>query len=321
MHSTLTASEADPRDVFMIESLLAGGAKPPAAEPAPGVSPASAPPVNIAPDFSAIPAPTVEATIRAAADDVRIGDIRVDDIKPLDDEPAPKWMKRLVMSVLALCGAVAAAAWQHHGDTAKQMIADLTPSIVSASSELTSAVLGSSPPAQTPDAAGPPASAVQAANADQAATPAPPAQPSQAAAPTPSAPSPESIPSMQSMARDLAAMGQEIEQLKASIEQMKTAQAHQAQMATAKPAVPRTIEAAIAAPAPRAKMPPRVRAAAAPAYRPKPAYSAAYSPPPVAAAPPPAVAPVPPLPERAQATATDGEPVVRPPMPMSRWGD
>ena len=120
-------------------------------------------------------------------------------------------------------------------------------------------------------------------------------------------------------------MGQQVEELKATIAQLKAGQAQmarelakasEAKAAEAKPIEPnaRPKLSALTPPAQRPAAPPPVR-------KPKPVastYSPAYAPAPVAAAapPPPQIAaPVPPPPP-AQTIADDGQPVVRPPMPL-----
>jgi hypothetical protein len=113
--------------------------------------------------------------------------------------------------LLAACIGVAAVAWQSYGDAAKPIIARWAPQFV----------LSSSLPLEKPV---PPAQQSPPAVQTSAATAAPP-QPAPLAqtaaegvAPTAA---PESAQLLQSMARDLATAGHEIEQLKASIEQLK----------------------------------------------------------------------------------------------------
>jgi hypothetical protein len=302
MQSTLTARDTDPHDIFLIEPdvvLAARVDKAPSNLAHDAMSRPSAPQADIASGVLAGAAPPpVDTTFRAAA---------VDNIQVPGDQPAiGKWTNRVLMSLFALCSAVAAAAWQHYGDTAKQMIANWAPPFV----------MASSPPAEKPPLAEQPGSPViQPAAADQAAAqPAPPAQPSKAAAPTVAASSPEATQSLQSMARDLASMGQQIEQLKANIEQLKAGQEQMSRdMAKNSEA-----KASAHSVQPRISAPPQ-RSAAAPAPRkPRPAFSPAQavaapiSPPPQAAAPSVPLQPEPPP----QATAQEGEPVVRPPMPL-----
>jgi hypothetical protein len=302
MHSTLS-KETDPHDIFVIEPdvVLAARADKAPSDPAydmPG-RPSAAPdgmasPASMA---SAASPPRVDTTFRATD---------VDNI--LGDRPATsRWAKRAFMAFLALCSAIAAAAWQYYGDDAKQMLADWTPSFV----------LSSSPQADKPALAGQPGAAAvpasaQAAAADQPSTqPASPAQPPAAAMPAAA----EAPQTLQSMARDVAAMGQQIEQLKASIEQLKAGQ----EQISAKAAEIRPSEQSLR---PRVSaLPPRPTAP--PVRKPRPAFpppqAAAATAPPAAPASPPAAAvssPLQPEPPARAAVTTDGEPVVRPPMPL-----
>ena len=127
--------------------------------------------------------------------------------RSLFDRPAVRGLTGLL---LAACIGVAAIAWQSsYRDAAKEFIARLTPQRVAASSPLL----------QNPEPAAPPSSpGIQLAAAEPA-----PSQPTPSAqsepenvAPPVAALSPESMQLLQSMARDLATVGQGIEQLKAS---------------------------------------------------------------------------------------------------------
>ena len=332
MQSTPTLKDTDPHDVFAIESLLHAHAEkaPPLAHD-PAVPPA-APQVHVVPPIS-VDAPTsqVEPTFRAPdmrdipVESIGLSEIKVDGLKPIGERPTPKWAKRVVMALLGLCGVMAAAAWQHYGDQAKAMATEWAPPFVLAalSTSDTPAV------AEQPNAPADQAAAVDPAAAQPAAatTPAQP-EPAAAAAAAPAAAAPSSEPGqLQSMAQDLATMGQQVEELKATIAQLKASQAQmarelakasEAKAAETKPAEQnlRPRVSAITPPAPRPVAP------APPVRKPKPAYShsPAYSPAPVAApaAPLPpaqAAAPLPP-PAPQQTIADDGQPVVRPPMPL-----
>ncbi|NOJ40585.1 hypothetical protein [Bradyrhizobium australiense] len=344
MQSTPPLKDTDPHDVFAIESLLAAHAEksPPLAHDpatpsvapqvhpvapqvhvAPQVQAAAKPQVHVAPAISvSAPTPQVEPTFRATdMRDVQVENIRpgeeimLNGLKPAGEQPMAKWVKRLVMALLALVGAIAAAAWQHYGDQAKAMAVEWAPPFV----------LAALPSAAKPAVAEQPgAPAVQAAATDQAvaetSATAAPAQP-EAAATAAAAPAPESA-QLQSMAQDLAVMGQQVEELKATIAQLKASQAQMARdfakaaevkASEARPAEVRPEQnrsrVTTAAPPPRSAIAPSVR-------KPKPAYyppaQAAYIPPPPPAAAP---APLPPAPPQ-QSMADDGAPVVRPPMPL-----
>jgi hypothetical protein len=324
--STPPLKEADPHDVFAIESILAARADhrapplahDPASQPAapqvhvaPEISVAAAPQVQIAPEIRpdmGASAPPVVPTSRATdiqVENNRPAEIRVDDLMPLTERPTSKWGKRIVMGLLGLCSAIAAAAWQHYGDHAKAMAVSWTPqSVVAALS-----------PSETPPAAQPAsAPVIQAAVPDQTATTEQPATSEQAAAPA-TVPSAESG-QLQSMAQDLAAMTRQVEELKASIAQLRTSHAQMArEVAKATDARASEARPPEQAARPRVAAVPSVpppRAAAPPARKPPPAQ-AAYIPP---------VQPLPPPPAPVQAQpappplADDGAPVVRPPMPL-----
>jgi hypothetical protein len=335
MQSTPPLKEANPHDVFAIESILAARADR-APPPASVGRPAVAPPVHAAPEISlnfspgssssvGAPDPQVEPTFPATGirdveiENIRPDEIRVDELEALalGERPASKWGKGIAMALLGLCCAVGAAAWQHYGDQAKAMAADWAPPFV----------LAALAPSETPPSAeDAPAPAIEAAAANQqgasadqpaaepatSAEPATPAEPEQAvAAPAAAVSSPESA-QLQSMAQDLAAMGQQVEELKATIAALKASQAQMAsEVAKANEARTAEVNPRVTAPAPRP--------AAAPPRRPKPKPAtpaqAAYVPP-----SPPIPAPVvqqyaPPPPPR-ETMADDGVPVVRPPMPL-----
>src|SRR3984885_3713185 len=216
MQSTLTPQETDPHDIFLIEPDVVLAARADHALPDPvhdALSRLAHRAAHTTPDLSVgvsgasartatAPTPTVDTTFRATA-------VGTPTKLPGQRSAFAKWVRNTSIAFLfALCSAIAAQTWRHHSDTIKPMIAGWMPPFVLAliSPAATPA------PAEQPDAA-----PVQAATADQAA-PTPPAQSPDAATPapagaaesTPSAPS----PSVQSMAHDMAAMSQQIDQLK-----------------------------------------------------------------------------------------------------------
>jgi hypothetical protein len=217
---------------------------------------------------------------------------------PALDSSSRAWIRRAgTVFVFALISVVAAAAWKHHGDAARQTVAGWVP-----------LSLASPSPTAEPSAepAGQPAPEQQAV----AAQPAP-----EAASPTTSGFPPEAEQQIQSLTRDLADKAQQVEQLKAQIETLKANQ--QAAVAPTPPVA--------RAPAPKPQqpkvtaLPPRPVPVAPP---PRPAYQPATQAAVVAPPPPAATAPPPAYPPPAQAyppqatTQPNGEPIVRPPMPL-----
>jgi hypothetical protein len=302
MQSTLKLRDSDPHDIFAIapEEVPVAWADKVLADitgdirSAPSQS-ADQPQASAA----AVTAPTVDTTFRATA----VDDLQVANDRPVDP-PTSKWAKSAVMLVFALCSAAAAAAWQHHGDAAKQMISNWVPGFA----------LSSSPPTEKPGSAEQTDTPAVSATAVTQTLPQAPAQP----AATATTPSPDTAQSIQWMSRDLAAMGQQVEQLKASIAELKASQQASARD-VARPSELRASE--VRTPArPKLSAPqPRTAAVAAPSRRPMPP---AYSP----AAPPPLTPPA--LPQAApsytslpsappqQAVDQFNDPVVRPPMPL-----
>ncbi|RTE91397.1 hypothetical protein [Bradyrhizobium sp. LVM 105] len=261
----------------------------------------------------AAPPPAIDTAVRVAASD--------DHVRP-KRSAVRKWLRGAFVTFLFAGGSAAATiAWQQHGDTAKQKLAEWTPALTS----LTSLLPSTSPtapvaPAQAAapaEQAAPPAAQMATDRAtDQSATP----PVAQVAAAAPAATASDAAQSVQSMTRDLAAMAQQIEQLKANIAELKAGQEQMARemakppapkpVANTKPVDPRTRAAALP---PKPPAPPTVR-------RPQPVsqtYMPAYSPPPLAPAQPPSQASaVPPPAATTQAVADDDGPVVRPPMPL-----
>jgi hypothetical protein len=315
MHSTGKLRESDPHDAFAVapdivpaawaDKVLADikrdtGTRAPSQPPRPATVAAAA--------------PTVDTTFRATA---------VHDLRVANDRPAPppstgsRTRSKVRVFLFALCSAVIAAAWQQYGATAKQMIAAWAPPFA----------LSSSAPTENTgltDQADP--SAAEASAADQ--TPPQDAKAAQASEATASIAAPSVAPpadaaQVQSMARDLAAMGQEIQLLKAGIAELKASQQAMAKPSDIKPSDIKPAEAKPVAPAPRPKVatqPPRpalLPPPGAPARRPAQAYyppAQANSPPPQPLAPQAYQQPMPPPPPSAQFDG--GDPVARPPMPL-----
>jgi hypothetical protein len=327
MHSTLKLRDSDPHDDFAIvpevvpaawaDKVLADitrddGVHPEVKRSADGRSPASDRQASAA-SVVAVAAPTVDARFRATATD--------DSSAPVEQPSTSRWVKSAVLLVFAIGSAAAAAAWQNHGDAARQMISNWVPAFAVTSSPPTeTAALAEQPdaPAAQPVAA---EQTPEPAAAEQTPEPAAaPAQPPESAAPAAAASSPDTL-QLESMARDLAAMAQQVEQLKASIAELKTSQQamlHEAaKAAEVKAAEVKPAEIKPAGPKPRPRISARSpRAAAAPPPRPLPAYPAAAPAPSQQPAPPPvSMLPAPPPPQAATRTE-DGELIVRPPMPL-----
>jgi chemotaxis protein histidine kinase CheA len=223
------------------------------------------------------------------------------------------WARRAaVVFLFALCSAFAAAAWERYGDDAQATVAGITPQIIPA--------LMSWLPMQKPATAAQtdPAPVTQTAASTDQAAPASAAQPAvgaMAAAPAAAASSAsDQAEALQSMARDVANLTQQVGELQASIAQLK---ANQEQMARDKAKAP---EARVSEVRPAAPVEPRPTKLGAPprplgtlpVHRSRPP---AYPPAQTAYVPPPPAAPVqiapPPV-----AAQPDGDPVVRPPMPV-----
>jgi hypothetical protein len=219
-------------------------------------------------------------------------------------------MRAFAAVLLTTCIGVAGIAWQHYGDAAQQMIAQLAPQL---------ALTSSLPPEKPALSAQPVPPVVQAEAANPAPPqPLPPAQTAaQGVAPSAAALPAESAQLLQSMARDLASVGQEIGQLKASIEQLKASQQQisrdiaKAPEAKASEAKASEIKAAEQNLRPRIAAPPP-RPAPAPARKPMPP-----PPPPQAGAPSVPRQIEPPPQATAQPQAQELSSVPRPPMPLS----
>jgi hypothetical protein len=224
-----------------------------------------------------------------------------------------EWARKALLTFLfALCSGLAVAAWERRDDV-QEMVAGITPQIMP--------VLTSWMPMQKPAAAAQadttPATESAAMRQDTA-PPAPPAaQPADNTMPAASA-SPaasganDQVQLLQSMARDVANLTQQIDELKAAVAQLKASQEQlsrekartsEARISEAKPVEPRPTKLG----APPKSLGTLVHRARPPAY---PPAQSAYVPP-----PPPTATPVQIAPPPAAATADDDQ-VVRPPMPV-----
>ena len=221
--------------------------------------------------------------------------------------------------LLAACIGGAAMAWQYHAEAAQQIIAEWAPLFARKSSQPAEKTGLIAPPVlAAADADAPGTSPAQPA-AEQPAPQAPTAAAAPAAAPAaaaetaaPAAAAPASqAQSLETMARDLANAGQEIEKLKATVEQLKTSQQQLVAMVLDKTAA-QTQRSRKPAP------PPRPGAELMPTRKPVPQQ------PPSSRLAMPAAAPLPPAPRQVEPQQTAAETlsdpelasVPRPPMPL-----
>lgn len=268
------------------------------------------PRIHPEPKVSPIPqaaAPAVDTAVRVTASD----DHRQ------KRSSAGKWLRGAFVTFLFAGGSAAATiAWEQHGDTATRMLAEWTPTLAS----LLPSTWETAPVAATQATP----SAAQDQTTDQTTTP-PAAQVAATATPagtTAAAPA-DATPSVEPMTRDIAAMAQQIEQLKADIAELKAGQ-EQMVREMAKPAAPKPVAEARPPVDPRARvsaLPPKAPAPMPPVRKPKPVvshtYRPAYSPAPLAVPPPSQAAAVPAPPAATtQTVADDDGPIVRPPMPL-----
>jgi hypothetical protein len=242
----------------------------------------------------------------------------------LDDGPsmAQRVGRGLVGLLLAVCIGAAAVAWRASGEVAREAITKWAPQFAVKSPP---AAEESPPAAQDAPAAAPvqqAAAAPPAASQDTPAEPTPAATTPLAAAAAAAIPAPaDPTLQLQSMARDLANLGQEVTLLKASLAELKASneqmsremakvseqnQRPKLSAVQAKPAVP-------PARRPATSFRPTQAAASPPPY-PPPQASPPYPPPAAAPYPPPQAAYVPPPAPVAQPQADPDIP--RPPLPV-----
>jgi hypothetical protein len=294
MHSTPTTTETDPHDIFVIEPdvVLAGRADHAASDPHDPISRPLA------------PQPSFDVSVGIEPVDEKYRAVAVDDILAEKPPRTGKFAKQTALAMFAVCGAIAAAAWQHYGNAAKDVIADFAPPSVMASS------VASSPAETTRDN-------TEGLSVGQAAVEALPSAPATLSAEAVAAQAAQ----LPSIGRDVATMRQEIEQLRASIQQLKAVQDQMTRDVAANGA--KNMRATgISEPYSRSRASPPLRSAAAPASRPRagnaPGLSTAGAPAAAAtpAFPQSAAAPPPPHPQAQAFAPSDGGPVLRPPLPM-----
>lgn len=298
MQSTPNPNQTDPDDVLVIAPDIVLVARADRADKAhDAINLASDSQTHMAPDFSAGPSVLpVDTTFRAAA---------VDDVQVRGDRRSVggRAIRACIGFLLAICIAVAASVWQSYGDAAKQIVARWVPQFA----------LTSSPPQDNPGLPEQPGPAAVQASAAKAVPPAQTAP--EGVASTGATLSPESTQLLQSMAGDLAHAEQEIEQLKASVAELKasqqqmsrdTAKVSEARVSEVRASEARIAEAKISEQNLRSRLSAAVRRSAA-------ASASAHKQMPPAP-PPPQAAAAPPLP---QATAQpQAELAPRPPMPL-----
>lgn len=314
-----TMKDNDPHDAVQISPDIIRASR--ASSEAPTLAPefttrlvpkfAPEPRIHPEPKISPVPgpqaAPSFDTAVRVAASD----DHRH------KRSSAGKWLRGAFVTFLFAGGSAAATiAWEQHGDTATRMatrmLAEWTPTLTSLLPSTSQTAAAQATPPVTQDQ-----------TTDQ--TAASPAAQVTVAAP-PAATQADPAPSVESMTRDMAAMAQQVEQLKADIAELKAGQ-EQMVREMAKPAAPKPVTEARPPVDPRARvstLPPRAPASMPPVRKPKPVAAhttrPAYSPAPLAAPPPLQAAAVPPpvAPPVAttQAIADDDGPIVRPPMPL-----
>jgi hypothetical protein len=292
MQSAPNPNQTDPDDVLVIAPDIVLVARADKAHDA--ISRPSDSQTHMAPDFSAGPSVLpVDTTFRAAA---------VNDVEVRGDRRSigGRAIRACIGFLLAVCLAVAATLWQTYGDATKQIVARWVPQFA----------LSSSSPQDNPGLPGQPGAAAVQASAAKAVPPAQMAP--EGVASTGATLSSESTQLLQSMAGDLAHAQQEIEQLKASVAELKasqqqmsrdTAKVSEARVSEAKASEARIAEAKVSEQNLRSRLSAAVRrSAVASAHKPMPPL-----PPPQAAAAP----PLPPATAQPQA-----ELAPRPPMPL-----
>src|SRR6202163_3013505 len=269
MQSTPNPNQTDPDDLLVIAPDIVLVARADKAHDAIGRPSYSQ--THMAPDFSAGPSVLpVDTTFRAAA---------VNDVQVRGDRRSigGRVIRACIGFLLAVCLAVAASLWQSYRDATKQIVARWVPQFA----------LSSSSPQDNPGLPEQPGPAAVQASAAKAVPPARTAAEGVAAAGATL--SPESTQLLQSMAGDLAHAEQEIEQLKASIAELKASQQQmsrdvakvsEARVSEAKVAEAKVAEAKASEQTLRSRLAAAVRrSAAAPARKPMPPSQTAAAPP------------------------------------------
>lgn len=225
---------------------------------------------------AASPAPSIEPPSRAAPLNDNAGDIR---------EPTPRARpgRRIARILLSVCAGIAATiAWQTYGEQARQRLSHLAPQLLASAPARTP----SANAAESQDAAsqvGEPQTAAEVAPVEAAAAaavPSTPVQPATAAA-APAAETalvqatlpPELAQSIESIAREVSALKQTVEQLKAGQQQLSRDITRAAEQEARRKLPTQTSKPAPPPQSPRPPTPPPYAAAA-------PRNTVPYSPPP-----------------------------------------
>jgi hypothetical protein len=307
-----TMKDNDPHDAVQISSDVVRASRPSSEAPTLAPDLPTRPEPKFAPEPRINPEPKVGPVLEQGAAPSVDTAVRVTpsaDHSRRKGSAAGRWLRGAFITFLFASGSAAATiALEKHGDTATQMLAEWTPALASVLPSTSQTV-----PVAAAQAAAP---AAQDQTADQSAV-------QNATAATQA----DATPSLESMTRDMTAMAQQIEQLKANIAELKAGQ-EQMVREMAKPPAPKPVAEARPPVDPRARvsaLPPRAPAPMPPPVRkPKPVvsqtYMPAYSPAPLAPPPPSQAAAVPPPAApptaTAQSVADDDGPIVRPPMPL-----
>jgi hypothetical protein len=211
MSSTLNPPKIDPKDIpTLAPEVVVTRADHDVAKPDPGGKPAASAAEKGAEAAAGAKAPPVDTTFRATSTD------------PVKGEARKSFGRRLLRGVIGMiltaCVAGAAMLWQSHSDVVRQIVTkSVAPIIVALLSRKESPVVeepSGSPVVQAP--------LLQASVAPAASAP----STSQNAADNPSStaaasPSPEAAQLLQSLARELTNLRQDMEQMKAAIAELK----------------------------------------------------------------------------------------------------
>jgi hypothetical protein len=305
MLSTPSMKETDPHGPVVIDPEVVLATRPDRTTPAAGPDAVRRPADRQSQAYHAAAGPALDTTFRATD----VNAVR----HPGGRSPIATWAVRTVLVVLfGVCSAVAAAAWQSYGDQAQEVIAHWVPRISLTSTSADKSTSPTQPAVSSAQTADDQAATTQVQQATDGALPATAATGSQ-----------DQTQLLQSMAHDLAAMGQQIGDLKASLAQLKAGQEQMTRdmgriseakaaerTSEARPFDPKAIEQTLRPrPAPVAARPAAASTAVAavPVHRPRPTtYPSTQT----------TAAPMPLQSAPAQATADDGLTVVRPPTPL-----